>query len=201
MHRWIAALVVCMAVWAQAGDNGHSSGGPAFDCYGAAPGSIEEMICEDDELSALDRKLSVVYAAAAQKAGDTQPLVLRAEQRGWIKGRDACWKADDTRACVQDAYQRRIVELQARYGLVQGKGPYRFICDQDHAQPIIVTFFSTDPPTLIAERGNDVAFMTLQPSGSGAKYQGRNETFWEHHGEASITWGYNAPSMRCTKVP
>ena len=30
-------------------------------------------------------------------------------------------------------------------------------------------------------------------NGSGAKYQGRNETYWEHQSEASITWGYGAP--------
>ena len=43
--------------------------------------------------------------------------------------------------------------------------------------------------------------MYLQPSGSGAKYQGRNETFWEHHGEALIIWSHGAPEMRCKKAP
>jgi hypothetical protein len=40
-----------------------------------------------------------------------------------------------------------------------------------------------------AERGDSVSLMYLQPSGSGAKYHGRNETFWERQGEALITWG------------
>ncbi|MEX1352047.1 MAG: MliC family protein [Desulfobacterales bacterium] len=35
----------------------------------------------------------------------------------------------------------------------------------------------------------------------GTKYQGRNETFWEHQGEASITWGYGTPQKRCKKAP
>ena len=30
-----------------------------------------------------------------------------------------------------------------------------------------------------------------------AKYQGRNETLWEHQGEALIGWGYDAAEMRC----
>ena len=34
---------------------------------------------------------------------------------------------------------------------------------------VIATFFQTDPPTLIAERGDQVSLMYLQPSGSGAK--------------------------------
>jgi len=42
--------------------------------------------------------------------------------------------------------------------------------------------------------------MFQQPSGSGTKYQGRNETFWEHQGEALITWGYGSPEMKCKKA-
>jgi membrane-bound inhibitor of C-type lysozyme len=43
--------------------------------------------------------------------------------------------------------------------------------------------------------------MYLQPSGSGSKYQGRNEILWEHQSEAMITWGYGTAEMRCTKSP
>ncbi len=62
-------------------------------------------------------------------------------------------------------------------------------------------FFPTDLPTLYAERGDSVSLMFLQPSASGTKYQGRNETFWEHQGEAKVTWGYVAPEMHCKKLP
>jgi uncharacterized protein len=191
---------------ASSGNNGARSGsvmaaGPSYDCGKVEANSIEEMICRDNDLSALDRKLSVIYSAAAKKATNEHPPVLKAEQRGWIKGRNECWKSDDKRACVQDEYQRRIAALQATYRLVQGNGPVRFICDEKPANEVIVTFFQTDPPTLIAEHGDSVSLMYLQPSGSGTKYQGRNETYWEHQGEASITWGYGAPPMRCKKAP
>jgi hypothetical protein len=66
---------------------------------------------------------------------------------------------------------------------------------------VVVTFFKTDPPTLEAERGDQVSLMYLQPSGSGSKYQGRNESFWEHQGEATIVWGYGSPEMICSKRP
>ena len=39
------------------------------------------------------------------------------------------------------------------------------------------------------------------PRSSGAKYQGSNESLWEHHGEAMITWGYGSPEMQCTRKP
>jgi len=88
---------------------------PACNCDNVEVNSIEEMICKDDELSALDRKLSIIPSAAAKKARNEHPPVLRTEPRGWIKG--------------------------------------------------------------------------------------RNETFGEHQGEASITWGYGTPQMRCKKAP
>ncbi|MBA1158474.1 MliC family protein [Microvirga mediterraneensis] len=175
--------------------------GPSFPCGKVGAGSIAEMVCTDGALSALDRKLADVYALAARKAENEHPPVLRAEQRGWIKGRDDCWKSDGKRACVEGEYQRRIAELQARYRLVPSIGPVTFACDGDPRNEVVVTFFQTDPSTMIAERGDSVSLMVVQPSGSGARYQGRNESFWEHQGEAAITWGYGAPEMRCRKVP
>ncbi len=93
----------------------------------------------------------------------------------------------------------RITELQAKYRLVPATGPVTWACDGDPKNEVVVTFFKTDPPTLIAERGDQVSLMYLQPAASGARYQGPNESFWEHQGEATITWGYGAPEMRCTK--
>ena len=79
-------------------------------------------------------------------------------------------------------------------------GSVRYLCDGDPDNPVIITFYDTDPPTLIAERGDKVSLMYLQPSGSGARYQGGNESFWEHQGEALITWGRDAAEMRCRKA-
>jgi len=172
---------------------------PSFDCRKVKAGSIEEMVCRDEALSALDRKLADVYAAASGRAANEHPPVLKAEQRGWIKGRNDCWKSDDKRRCVEDAYVLRIAELQARYRLVAAKGPVFYACDGDPKNEAAVTFFQTDPPTLIAERGDQVSLMYLQPGGSGAKYQGRNESLWEKAGQTFITWGYGSPEMRCER--
>jgi len=172
---------------------------PAFDCAKAEAGSIEETICKDEKLATLDRQLAEVYAASSKKAVNEHPPVLKAEQRGWIKGRNDCWKSDDKRRCVEEAYVLRIAELQARYRLVPATGPIFYACDGDPRNAVIATFFQTDPPTLIAERGDQVSLMYLQPSGSGAKYQGRNESLWEHQGEALITWGYGSPEMHCKR--
>ncbi len=173
--------------------------GPTFDCAKAS-GSIEKMVCADPELGTLDRTLSAVYSAALSKAANERPPVLKTEQRGWIKGRNDCWKADDKRACVVEAYRRRIVELQARYRLVHASSHVRYVCNGNPADEVIATYFKTDPPSLIAERGDQTSLMFLEPSASGARYVGRNESLWEHQGETTVVWGYQAPEMRCRKV-
>jgi uncharacterized protein len=173
---------------------------PSYDCA-KAEGAIEEMICGDDGLAALDRQLAEVYAAASQKAVNEHPPVLKVEQRGWIKGRNDCWKSENPKNCTESLYRERIAELQARYRLVPDDGPFWYACEGDPENEVGVTFFRTDPPTLIAERGDQVSLMHLQPSGSGSQYRGRNEMFWEHQGEATIVWGYGAPQMRCSRKP
>jgi uncharacterized protein len=177
------------------------SPGPSYACDKTEAGSIEAMICADGGLSKLDRKLADVYKAASRKAANEHPPVLKAEQRGWIKGRNDCWKSGDTGKCVEEAYRQRIAGLQARYRLVPGIGPVIYLCDGQPGNEVVTTFFRTDPPTLIAEHGDSVSLMYLRPSGSGTRYQGRNETFWEHQGQASITWGHGAPEMHCRKMP
>jgi len=173
--------------------------GPSFDCNRVETGSIAAQVCVDPQLAALDRHLADVYAAAQSRASNEHPPVLRAEQRGWIKGRDDCWKSDDQAGCIRESYRLRIAELQARYRLVPFTGPVFYTCEGNPAHEVVATFFRTEPATLIAELGDSVSLMIIQRSASGAKYRGRNESLWEHQGEARITWGYDAPEWLCIK--
>lgn len=170
---------------------------PSFSCAQVAAGSIEELICQTPALAELDQKMAGVYQQASAKAVNQHPPVLKAEQRGWVKGRNDCWKADDRVQCVTESYRLRIAELQARYALLKGIGPVHFQCDGLPAKEVIATYYPTEPATLLAEFGDSVALMYQQPAASGSKYQGRNESFWEHQGEATVVWGYDAPEMKC----
>jgi uncharacterized protein len=195
-RQHLAALLLCSAV-----TNSALAQGPSFACDTVADASIEAMICHEQGLSALDRQLAAVYAAATAKATNQHPPVLQAEQRGWIKGRNDCWKSTEQQQCVTDAYQQRIAELQASYRLVASTGSATFVCNGNDQDRVVASFFATEPATLIAERGDSVSLMYLTASGSGAKYQGRNESLWQHQGEALITWGYGAPEMHCQQQP
>lgn len=174
---------------------------PSFDCRRVEAGSIAALVCRDEALSALDRTLAEAYRQAQPRARQERPPRLAATQRGWVKGRDDCWKATDQRACVEDAYVRRIVELQAMYRLLPPRGPVRLACNGDVRDEVVVNYFGTRPPSLVAERGDEVSLMLAEPVAGGTRYVGRNEELREHSGEVIVRWGFGAPEMRCTRAP
>jgi len=175
--------------------------GPSFDCSGVAAGSVEALVCADAGLAALDRELAGAYAEAFHQEAGERPAAFKAEQRGWIKGRNGCAKGAGQRQCVADSYRLRIAELTARYGLIPPVGEARFTCEDDPGRMVLVRFFATDPGTLVAERRGLSLLMFSVRSGSGARYQGRGTEFWEHQGEALADWGHGAPQVRCVKTP
>ena len=105
--------------------------GPSFDCT-KAQGEVQTLVCTDAGLAALDRKLDGIYKAAVAKAKGQMRSTLRAEQRGWVKGRDDCWKAQaqapdfitatwqvsSPKECAEAQYKVRMAELQAVWQLL-----------------------------------------------------------------------------------
>jgi uncharacterized protein len=193
MFMALVLMVMIPSAWAQ---------DPAFDCSKAS-NDVENLICQDEGLASLDRKLDEVFKAAMAKARDDMPQYLRTEQRGWIKGRDECWKAqgaggpifltaswqaNNMRECVEGNYQIRISELQARWRLVPEKGPFFYFCNNEPANEVVATFFETDPPTAVIERGDRSIVGWLVPTGSGSKYEGQNVTLHTKGDEAIFSY-------------
>jgi uncharacterized protein YecT (DUF1311 family) len=91
-------------------------GAPSFDCSKAS-GPVEALICSDPELAALDVELARLYQAVSAKMSGRERKTLRTYQRGWLKGRNDCWKAVGVgvRACVEASYRGRIQELRAQF--------------------------------------------------------------------------------------
>jgi uncharacterized protein len=177
-----------------------SAQAPAFDCAKASS-SVETMICKDADLAALDRRLDAVYKAASAKATGTTAATLRAEQRGWIGGRNECWKTgpdtpsyltaswtvNSVRACVEAQYKLRISDLQASWRLLDGK-TVTYACQNNPANEVVATFFATDPATARVERGDQTVTLWQVPAASGAKYEGRNVSLWNKGSEVAVSW-------------
>jgi len=86
---------------------------PSFDCSKVDKESCEAIICSSDTLIDLDRELSNIYKQALIKAPKED--MLKVYQRGWIKGRNECWKVGDAKAYMIDLYHLRIQELKEKY--------------------------------------------------------------------------------------
>jgi uncharacterized protein YecT (DUF1311 family) len=88
---------------------------PSFDCSKASS-QVEELLCSDPELAALDVELARLYKAVSAQTTGQKLKTLRTYQRGWIKGRNDCWKAvgAGARACVEASYRDRIRELRSQ---------------------------------------------------------------------------------------
>lgn len=163
-------------------------------------GDVEALVCDRAGLALLDARVAQAFSAAQKRAANERPPRLAAEQHGWRRERHDCWKAgadnEARAACVRESSARRLLELQARYRLVPVSATARWRCD-DGSEVAVSFFNATEPPSLIAERGDQTSLMTQQPAASGSRYEGRNERYWEHQGEATVVWGWQAPALRC----
>lgn len=75
------------------------------------------------------------------------------------------------------------------------RGPFLFDCGQPGG--VFVANYPAKPPVLRLRRDREEIELAPQISASGARYAGNGASFWEHQGEAEITWGDQAKPMTC----
>ncbi len=179
-------ILVALVPALGAGISARAQSGPSFDCARISA-AVEKLICGDPGLSTMDRQLASVYASAGKKAGATESL--KTEQEAWVARRNGC-KGSNLRGCVERAYNNRIAELQAKSGLVKSIGPVAFSCTSSDGtkDKAMATFYESTPPSMTFERGGRTLFALVARSASGARYEGANLIYWEHQGEAQVTW-------------
>lgn len=147
--------------------------GPAFDCA-KAESSAEKLVCEDAGLAALDRRLAERFAAAVAIAEgldvDAEEVTntLRAMQRGWISGRDECWKEPDLRVCVETEYLQREAELVAEFMLESPSETVELTCGP---RALTAMTFPNALPGLRVEEGDSIYIgAQLEPDTPGTFY-------------------------------
>ncbi len=182
-------LTAVFALWASGG----IASEPSFDCAKASS-SAEEAICASDDLAALDREVSRLYALASKGPNMTDDRLqeLRAFQRGWVKGRDECWKSDlGLEACVAEEYALRIQELRQGYADARSEGgpsdgPFPYMCTGFDAL-IGATFVNAGSPRVVLRWLDSFAVLQAAEAASGARYQNGNTVFWTKGDEAMFT--------------
>lgn len=157
--------------------------------------SSTKVICADEPLALLDRELAEVWRRAFPNFPGSELPTVRAIQRGWIAGRNDCWKAEDVAACVRTSYERRITELQVKAGLVQVPESVRFDCDSGGV--LWVTFFAnTKLPVAVLTSDGEQVFAFGEPVASGTRYAGPDVVYREHQGEVHLEWQGTATTCR-----
>jgi len=106
------SLIVLIGVTALLGSVAQAAQ-PSFKC-GKGLHEVEALICQDAELARLDNDLASLYKTLLKNTPQAQQRALKAEQSGWVKGRNDCWKADDKKACIRGEYESRINALKDR---------------------------------------------------------------------------------------
>jgi uncharacterized protein len=171
---------------------------PSFDCT-RAKSSVESLICTDEGLAKLDREVARLFVLARNGLSGTPRLPeLIGTQRGWIRARDDCWRQPDARICVIESDAIRIQELREQYPDARSqdsegisKGPMIVECP-DFDSFIGATFIQADPPVVFLRWGDvNRLVLTLGPSGSGARYVGKDDNnrevvFWDKGPEALL---------------
>ena len=129
--------------------------GPSFECAAASTWG-EELVCSDAALAALDLRLQGRFTAALAVAEARFPAALpdlRAMQRGWVKGRDDCWKGSDPRGCVEFNYLHREAELVAAWSLEEPTWVATYVCGDKGSE---VTAVRRSTSGLLAMRGRSL---------------------------------------------
>lgn len=89
----------------------------SFDCS-ANLTAIEERICSNAELSALDSELGDLYQNLASDLSTSGQDRLRADQRQWLQQRNGC--SDDI--CLLASYKSRLASLNQQWLALQYEG-------------------------------------------------------------------------------
>lgn len=184
---------------------------PSFDCA-KAEGRAQTLVCGDPVLATLDNELArlFVLASSDKNLDAARRRELVAMQRGWVKGRDDCWKSDDLRNCVLSDYANRIHELREGYADARSddaagisEGPTAWRCEGLDAL-IGATFIQTDPGVANLRWLDQAVALEIKPSASGARYVGRaydgDYEFW-NKGDAAMFTRPGKPAADCSVEP
>lgn len=213
MSTWFAAIGAAALAWSGALEawDRLSSEGPSFDCAKAS-GRAQALVCEDPRLAQLDRELARLFALAREGTAPvpSRRKELTAIQRGWVKGRDDCWKSDTLRRCVLDSYVSRIHELRQGYATARSRdaegissGPSALKCDGLDAL-VGMTRVEGDPPAIYLQWRNHGVTLERVAGSDRGEYLGRafdgEYRYWSRGGERALQLPEARPRV-CHEAP
>lgn len=168
---------------------------PAYECSDAE-GTVEDLICNDPALIRLDLQLDTLYQAALVQFPESEIPELKAYQRGWISGRNDCWKAADVTACIAENYQLRITELQIQTGFYMVPSPTVFECGNSQ---LLTAYFYGDTAleSVVINTAGEQFLAYLDSDSNEIQYTGRNIRL--SLGQQDVVWEQAGVNRRCNR--
>jgi hypothetical protein len=90
-------------------DSPYDKGAARDDACRGAGNDAEQEICRDRTLTRLDGELNAAYQAVRRGLDDNGRAILKANQRAWLRDRDAC---GSDAGCLGRIYRERIDYLE-----------------------------------------------------------------------------------------
>lgn len=200
----LAIILAVAAVSAGCATSAPEDGSTSTSVSASAPGAVDctqvesesdKAVCAYPDLLALDTRLAEVYQRAVSDAG-SDVAALETEQRGWVAGRDDCWKNSDVHQCILESYQTRLVELQIHRKGADVPATVEYRCG-DGSTPVSAVFYNDiDPPAMVLTVGDDKAILIQQPMGSGIRYTREGAEYTEHQGDIAVD--FYGKKLACT---
>lgn len=167
-------------------------------CKAIPKDTFEKYQCERpvqvDLIEQLDKLLAEVTPLQPAWPG----VDVAADQAQWVTRRDACRQDRDIKMCLEFVYLERIAQLQAQFERVSTEGPISYHCD-GLTQPLVATFYSTEPPLLVVQQGDSRILIWMRPTSGGINFEGDGVNFHEFKGGAD--WTQGDKQYRCQQQP
>jgi uncharacterized protein len=192
-----ATALACLAV-VLAAPPALFAANPSFDCD-KADGAVETLLCQNDALADLDRRLTQVYADALRAFSDPQRRVQMKAQEQWIRTRDACARAPDIARCVQKSYDVRITVLQVAAGLFPVPDPETWDCGTAGAVTVRLYDLTQLPAAVVQVGSAPEPIAVKRPGGGGFRYQGTTLTF-RIRGDEAVLGRHGETDATCTRA-
>jgi hypothetical protein len=167
-------------------------------CKAIPQDTFEKYQCERPVQVDLIEQLDKLLAELTPLQPAWPGVDVAADQAQWVVRRDACRQARDIKMCLEFVYLERIAQLQAQFERVPTEGPIAYHCD-GLPQPLLATFYSTEPPLLVVQQGDTRMLTWMRPTSGGVNFEGEGVNFHEFKGGAEWTQGDQL--YRCQQQP
>lgn len=197
-------LIACSPALSTVVNQENTAIGSLSDKQACTGDGVDQLVCESEKITKLVGLRATLKLKAESNYSVAELEVLQLVQLAWEGVNTACLTSSNPSACVQTNYRKSISDLQISTGSTEISGSANYLCIVDIHEHFTAVFYNqTELPAVVLTRelnlkdSQKVAF--LVPSGSGAKYQGKDVSLWIKAEEAQLSWGEK--SLSCSLQP